>query len=756
MQPTAIQQRPENPPTIEVSAGTPELLPATARSELTTCLRRRFRKDEITPILDAAEFAAAAHVGQKRKNGEPYITHPVKVAEIVSEWQLDRNAIIAALLHDVVEDTPVTVPEIAQQFGDEIAALVNGLSKIEQIEQLDKQHVEQANSQEALAQLKASASFRKLLLAISRDWRVILVKIADRLHNMRTLENINSRSKRRRIAQETLDIYAPIAERLGFMETCGELQTLSFSHIHPVRYSVLSNAMERSRKTMRKSIPKIKRSITNAMKKTGVEVSIMTREKNVYSVYRKMIEKQLSFNEVDDIIGFRLVVDKQLDCYITLGVIHELFRPVPEKLKDYIALPKANGYQSIHTTVLTKNGAIIELQLRTWEMHRYAEHGLAAHSDYKELALLTEQDRRKAPRKIQDHTNRLLSNLMSLSSDGLDSGEFLRNMRLDLFPNEVVVLTPKGKVVELSRGATALDMAYAIHTELGDKAKEAIINGDTKTISTVLNSGDIVEIITAANITPNPQWLNFVATPRARIHLRSQLRHNYSEEMTQLGKSLLEQSLGLHGYRLEELKDGTMDKFLANNYANQTTADLYVEIALGKMSPEVIANELIGPHKHREAREQVLSISIAGDHHSGINRAKCCEPLPPEEIIGILRKNFGLDVHRKNCPEVNSQVADKKYFVLNWDTTSKDSTYKVSLSLSCNNRQGLLADIIAKFPREGVNIVSMNLGGASEASPVAQINLEAEVRDAKQIERVFSEINDINGVSITRAGTAAQ
>lgn len=760
MNPTSPNPPNQLQPTTEAgtSAGTAvrqELLPAAARAEFITCLRRRFKNDELVPFTEAADFAALAHKGQQRKNGDPYITHPLKVAEIVSDWRLDREAIIAALLHDVVEDTEYTLTDIDDRFGPEIAGLVNGLSKIEQIEQLEHHNEDLVASKEALAVLKASASFRKLLLAISRDWRVILVKIADRLHNMRTLENINSRAKRRRISQETIDIYVPIAQRLGFMDICGELQTLSFQHIHPVRFAVLSAAMERANSNMRKSIPKIKRAITNAMKKTSVKITIMTREKNIYSTYRKMIEKKLSFSEIDDIVGFRLVMDKRLDCYVTLGVVHELFRPVPDKLKDYISQPKVNGYQSIHTTVLTKSGNIVELQLRDWEMHRYAEYGLAAHSDYKDIAHLAEQDRKKAPRKIQDHTNRLLSNLMTLSSGGLDAGEFLRNMRLDLFPNEVVVLTPKGAVIELIKGATALDMAYHVHTELGDKAKSATINGETLPISTALNSGDIVEIITAEDTTPNPQWLNFVATSKARSHLRSRLKENYSEEMALLGRNLLDRALHTNGLTINDLEEGTVTKFLNSNYPSHTIEELYTEIALSKMSAEIIANELIGPHRHLQARQKELSISIAGDRHAGITRAKCCEPLPPEPIIGIMRKNFGLDVHRKDCREIADQVTSKKYIHLHWDTANSDSTYKVSLTLSCNNRQGLLADVFAKFPTEGVNIVSINLGAAEETNPVAVIALEAEVRDARQIERLFRRLNEIKGVSITRAGAAS-
>lgn len=704
--------------------------------------------------MGAAEFAAEAHAGQQRHNGDPYITHPVKVAEIVSDWKLDQDAVIAALLHDVVEDTSLSAKDIDEKFGAGIGAIVNGMSKIKQIEQFEGSSylAERTDTPVTIEAHKASASFRKLLLAISRDWRVILIKLADRLHNMRTLANIYSRAKRKRIARETLDIYAPIAERLGFPDTCSELQRLAFEHIYPLRHAVLTAAMQRSQRQARKTIPKIKRSITNAMKSTKVKATIAVREKNIYSVYRKMFEKKLSFTEVDDILGFRLITNTRLECYITLGVIHELFRPVPDKLKDYISQPKTNGYQSIHTTVLTPNGSLVELQLRDWMMHRHAEFGLAAHWDYKDLSVGPKANRKRLPKKIQEHTNHMLNNLMVISSYGLEPGEFLRNMRLDLFPNEVIVLTPQGKVVELIKGATVLDMAYQIHTDLGDKAASAIINGEQLPISASLVSGDIVKIITSENTSPNPQWLNFVVTPKARSHLRAKLKQSYSEEMASLGHTLLDRSLRRNGYSIEELNDGTINKFLHNSYSSNSKEELYTEIALGKLSAEIIAKEILGPHRHRQKRQEELSISIAGDQHYGIVRASCCEPLPPEKIVGLMQKNRGLVIHRMDCNEVAAQVKANKHVSLHWNSASKDNTYRVSLTLGCTNRQGLLANVLAKFPAEGINIVSINLGGAEQSNPVATIALEVEVGNAQQIERLISRMNAISGVSVTRAG----
>ncbi len=725
-------------PSEETSGDTTALLSAESKAELLSNLRRRFDKTQIASIEEAVDFAAKAHLGQYRQNGAPYIIHPIAVAQIVSDWKLDIEGVIAALLHDVVEDTIYTIEDIEDRYGKTVALIVNGVSKIEQIEHVSPSMLSKED--------RVAGTFRKLLLSLSRDWRVILIKLADRLHNMRTIDNLKRADKRRRIAKETLDIYVPIAERLGFMEVRDELQTLSFKSINPMRFSVLSNAMEHSHKQRRKAIPHIKRKISLMMKKAKLDCALEAREKNIYSVYRKMIDKQLSFTEVDDIIGIRMIMSTRVECYAALGVVHEIFRPVPNKLKDYISNPKLNGYQSLHTTVLAPNGNIMELQIRTKEMHRFAESGMAAHWDYKDL----NGDDKQAGR-MQAHTNKMLSSLIALNQIGIEPGEFLHNMRIDLYPNEVFVLTPRGEIMQLLKNSTALDMAYAIHTDLGYHASSALINGQKMPISAMLNTGDIVQIQTSNDSKPHPQWLNFVATPKARNQIRLQLKQRHSQELAELGQSLLDRALRRLGYDLTQV-DQSIRQFLRNYHTLANEQELFSEIGLNKLSAEVIANELVGPQRRSVSKQDELDISIAGDQRAGITRANCCQPLPPEEIVGVTQKNFGLVIHRRNCSKVASVIQANKHVSLHWDSGSQNSSYQVKLMLECTNRQGLLVSILDQFSSDSINIISINLDGAEQSNPVASIEIVVEVQDATQIERLLSQLNNMKGVAVSRAG----
>ena len=712
------------------------LLPAIEREEFVTCLRKRFKKNRIDEIVEVAEFAALAHQDQVRQNGAPYITHPLAVASIISEWLLDADSINAALLHDVIEDSKFTVNDIENKFSKTIAQIVNGVSKIEKIEKFEENVDHHEHT--------AAESYRKLLLAISQDWRVILIKLADRLHNMRTLGNIKSRTKQRRIAQETLDIYAPIAERLGFQQVRDELQSLAFEYIHPVRYAVLKSALERSQDRQRTAIPKIEKKIKASLKKVNIKADIKARSKNIYSVYRKMIEKHLSFNEVDDIIGFRVIADNRLECYSVLGVIHEIYRPVPEKLKDYIAQPKLNGYQSIHTTVVAQNGNIIELQIRDPVMDRLAEFGVAAHWDYKDSG------HKKRHNQFQEHTNKQLNSLFSLSKLGVEPGEFLQNIRLDLYPNDVLVLTPKGKVIQLSKGATVLDMAFAIHSDLGMNADYALVNNTRVPTSTVLASGDIVNIFASDKVKVNPQWLSFVVTSKARTSIRNALKESWSDELVGLGKELLERSVIRHGFDLSEITTEKLNLYLKHNSSIESMAALYSQIALGFYHPDVVIKDILGPAKQTIASSEVHGIPISGDHHSGIIRAECCEPLPPEEIVGIMKKNQGINVHRKTCSSIAKQVKAKNYITMEWDTTKTDAVYRVNLALECTNRKGLLANVLSQFAMENSNVVTLNLHQAEENNPVANIAVVVEVANLKHLEQIFTRLHRLNGVSVRR------
>ncbi len=673
-----------------------------------------------------------------RHNGAPYITHPAAVAGIVAGWHLDEESVAAALLHDVVEDCPFTVADLEERFGPRVAQIVDGVSKIERIEQFEQDINHHEHTQ--------AESFRKLLLAIAEDWRVILIKLADRLHNMRTLGNIPSLGKRRRIAQETLDIYAPIAERLGFQPVRDELQTLAFEHIRPLRCAVLRSALQRSAERQRVALPKIRRQLTAGLKKAGIKAKLHSRSKGVYSVYRKMIDKDLSFREVDDIIGFRLIVDERLDCYTALGVVHEKFRPVPEKVKDYIAQPKPNGYQSIHTTVLAPNGNIIELQIRTAEMDQLAEAGVAAHWKYKESGAASQ-----GGVSFQRHTNKQLDNLFSMSKLGIEPGEFLRNIRLDLYPEDIFALTPKGKVIQLNRGATVLDLAYAVHTDVGSRADHALVNGARMPISTQLSSGDIVEVKTAAHVAPKPQWLGYVASPKARTQIRHQLKEDGNAKMQELGERLLKQALERWGgpEAVASIDAERFMSYIKHNTGLEREEDMYTQLALDIYNADVVAKDLLGS-KVREGALETAEIIVSGDQHAGVVRASCCEPLPPEPIVGLMRRTQGVQVHKRDCPAISKRLKAGDYLALRWDE-GEAAIYRAGLKLECTNRKGLMANVLSQFGMMQVNIVMINLTSAERDNPVASIQLVVEVEDVPQLDSLLNQLNRIKGVTAVRA-----
>ena len=690
--------------------------------------------------MSVAEFAAEAHKGQTRYSGAAFITHPIAVASIVSEWKLDDESITAALLHDVVEDTECTVKDIESRFGQAIAQIVNGVSKIEKIEQFE--------SDRSAIDHTTAGTYRKLLLAISQDWRVILIKLADRLHNMRTLSNIRSRAKRRRIAKETLEIYAPIAERLGLQQVRDELQSISFEHIYPLRYAVINSAMERSQESQRKAIPKIKRSISASLREAELKTTIKLRSKNIYSVYSKMIEKDLEFSEVHDIIGFRIITKDLLDCYTVLGVVHSMFRPVPDKLKDYIAQPKPNGYQSLHTTVLAQNGSIIELQIRTDLMDNFAEKGVAAHWSYKEKGVGKQKHA-----KLQAHTNRQLNTLYTMSGFGVEPGDYLRNLRLDLYPNDIFALTPSGEIIQLKRGATVLDMAYAIHSEMGSKADYAMVNGHRMPISAPLSSGDIVNVFTDDKVSPNPKWLTFSATSKARVHIRNQLKTESAEELVSLGRSLLARALRRGGYSEDSIDDEKLNQYLRHNVSISSIEEFYSQIALGIYLADVMVKEILGGATPQIAKEESL-ILLSGNKHAGIIRAECCQPLPPEKIVGVMQRNSGLIVHRHDCSQVANVVKHGKHVAMAWGGSDSNSSYQVNLNLECTNRKGLLANVFSQFSLEDVNVVNINMDGAENSSPSASIKAVVEVKDLNEIERLIRRINWIKGVTVSRVGAS--
>jgi RelA/SpoT family (p)ppGpp synthetase len=506
-------------PSCQVSSPLPPILPAA--QALFDKVATYLEPDDVDLIKTAYRFGERAHEGQFRKSGEPYITHPVAVASILADWFMDHQALIAALLHDVMEDSGVTKLELAEQFGKPVAELVDGLSKLERLEFQTKEDAQAEN-------------FRKMLLAMARDIRVILIKLADRLHNMQTLEAM-APDKQKRIAKETMDIYAPIANRIGLNAVYQELEDLSFRYVHPHRYLVLSKALKAARGNRREVVGKILDAIRHKLEDSGIEANVNGREKHLFSIYKKMQEKHLTFSQVLDIYGFRVIVKDVPHCYLTLGALHGLYKPIPGKFKDYIAIPKGNGYQSVHTTLFGPYGTPVEVQIRTQEMHKVAEAGVASHWIYKSGNVSINE--------VQQKTHQWLKSLLEIQSQSGDSVEFLEHIKVDLFPDEVYVFTPKGKILSLPQGATAVDFAYAVHTDIGNRCIAAKINYELMPLRTVLRNGDRVEIITASTSKPNPAWLNFVATGKARSHIRHYLKTMRYEESVALGERLLQQAL---------------------------------------------------------------------------------------------------------------------------------------------------------------------------------------------------------------------
>ncbi|MGH8700416.1 MAG: RelA/SpoT family protein, partial [Burkholderiales bacterium] len=581
------------------------------------------KPEDISQLQSAYHFSEQAHEGQFRKSGEPYISHPLAVANILAQWHLDAQALTAALLHDVMEDTSVTKTEISRNFGRPVAELVDGVSKLDKIEF------------ESHAEAQAE-NFRKMLLAMARDVRVILIKLADRLHNMRTLEAVESEQKRR-IARETLDIYAPIANRLGLNSIYQELEDLALKHLYPDRFRVLAKAVKAAGGNRREVVGKVLDEIKKKLKSAGVEALAQGREKHLYSIYRKMREKHLTFAQVQDVYGFRIIVNDVPGSYIALGALHSLYKPIPGKFKDYVAIPKANGYQSLHTMLFGPFGTPIEVQIRTREMHKIAEAGVASHWLYK--------DSDTSLSELQKKTHQWLQSLLEMQSQSGDSVEFLEHLKVDLFPDEVYVFTPKGKILSLPRGATAVDFAYAVHTDIGNRCVAVKINQELMPLRTELKNGDRVEIITAAHAKPNALWLNFVATGKARSRIRHFLKTMHFQESARLGERLLNQALTALGAAPAEIKDAQWDKFVRDAGA-RSRQEVFADIGLGKRLAAVVARLLLsrgepGPNEAL-ARGSVI---IHGSEGMAVQFAQCCRPIPGDPIIGIISKGQGMVIH---------------------------------------------------------------------------------------------------------------
>jgi GTP diphosphokinase / guanosine-3',5'-bis(diphosphate) 3'-diphosphatase len=702
---------------------------------LSNKLSEYLNPSEMKKVKEAYRFSDEMHLGQIRKSGEPYISHPIAVAEICADWKLDAQAIMAALLHDVMEDQDVKKEELIERFGAPVATLVDGLSKLDKIE--------------FQSQIEAQAeNFRKMLLAMARDVRVILVKLADRLHNMRTLAFMSA-DKKRRIARETMEVYVPIAHRLGLNNIYRELQDLAFSHLYPIRYKTLSKAVRAARGNRREVVSKILESVNSTLAATGIQAQVYGREKTLYGIYRKMRNKHLSFSQVLDVYGFRIVVDSFSNCYVALGTLHALYKPMPGKFKDYIAIPKLNGYQSLHTTLIGPYGTPVEFQIRTQEMHRVAEAGVAAHWLYKdEEAGLTD---------LQQRTHAWLQSLLDIQKQTGDSAEFLEHVKVDLFPDSVYVFTPKSRIIALPRGATVLDFAYTIHTDIGDQAIASRVNHEHAALRTELRNGDIVEIVTAPASRPSPNWLTFVRTGKARSAIRHHLRTINLVESTELGKRLLAQALtSLHIDPV--LPDALVEKLL-NESSAKSLDELYADIGVGKRMATLVARHIRGLQENDPASplppaidsektsHKFDPVAINGNEGVSVQLAQCCQPIPGDSIIGQLKRDQGISVHATDCDVAKRLHAKERdrWIELVWDAEST-RRFDCRIKVLVDNEKGVLARVAAEIGESDANIIYVGMDDDRD-HVMKQLHFTIQVEDRIHLARLMRNVRRIPGVA---------
>ncbi|BFI97260.1 MAG: bifunctional (p)ppGpp synthetase/guanosine-3',5'-bis(diphosphate) 3'-pyrophosphohydrolase [Rhodanobacter sp.] len=683
---------------------------------------------QIQRVLRAFEVGAEAHAGQTRKSGEPYITHPVAVAGILAELGMDAETIIAAILHDTLEDTALSRSALASEFGETVAELVDGVTK------LDKMRF--GSRQEADAE-----SFRKMLLAMARDLRVILIKLADRLHNMRTLGAKDGPS-RRRIARETLEIYAPIAQRLGMNAFKAELQDLGFRALHPDRYRVISERIRAALGNRREAMGKIESALSHRLAAEQLPAHVVGRIKSAWSIYSKMRHEHKSFAQLMDVYGFRVVVDSALDCYKALGVVHGLYKPVDRRFKDFIAIPKANGYQSLHTVLLGPFGAPIEVQIRTAEMNSVAERGVAAHWAYK-------TDSGPA-NSAQLRAREWLSSLADSQVNTASSAEFFENVKIDLFPDEVYLFTPRGDILALPRNATALDFAYAVHTDVGDHAVAARVDKKLLPLRTRLESGQLVEIITAPSAVPNPAWLESVVTGKARTAIRQYLKHLQHEDAVDFGHRMLDRALDARGSSLDAIPTEVLDRFL-HEARLKRLEELLAEIALGNRMPDLVARHLLALRDGQSddvspgAGMALEKIRISGAERGVLSFANCCHPLPGDAITGYLSPGKGIVVHREECPNVAElRKSPERCVAIEWDRDVQGD-YRAELRIEVINRPGVLATIAAAIAAANSNIENVEYVERDLAA--AALLFAIEVKNRKHLAEVIRRVRRAGVVS---------
>ncbi len=703
-------------------------------------------KAEVKRVRDAFKFADEAHLGQRRKSGEPYITHPLAVAGICAGWRLDVQALQAALMHDAMEDCGITKAELIEKFEAPTAELVDGLTKLDKLQFSSKEESQ-------------AESFRKMLLAMSRDVRVVLIKIADRLHNMRTMDAM-AMDKQRRIAQETLDIYAPIAHRLGLNQSYRELQELSFRYIHPWRHGALEKAVARARGNRRDLVARIEQDVRSSFERWGLAVKIQGREKTLYSIFQKMRDKHLSFAKVSDVFGFRIIVDELPQCYLALGVLHQIYKPQDGRFKDYIALPKPNGYQSLHTTLVSPLGTTVEFQIRTEGMHLIAEQGVAAHWQYK----LKSQEGSEDAQRLG---SRLLQSLLDIQADTRDSGEFLEHVRIDLFPDSIFVFTPKSRIVNLPKGATPVDFAYAIHSDVGDHCVAAQVNGEMVPLRHELKSGDVVEIVTAQHARPNPAWLGFVRTGRARSKIRHHLRTLAHEEARELGQKMLAQALRAEGLALPGRDDETQAALwqqLARWAGLRNADELLTEIGVGRKIAGIVAKQLARMLLEAGARPDAVLLSMGrfasddsasqglvlldGSEGASVRYAPCCHPIPGDDIRGYLGRGEGLLVHTADCATGRKlyQRDSEHWIGVAW-ADEPDRPFEAEIGLLLTHAKGVLAQVAAAVSsaEADINHVEMDKESAVDRE-TAEMRMLIAVKDRHHLADALRGIKRLGAV----------
>ncbi len=705
---------------------------------------------DLKRVREAYRFADESHLGQFRASGEPYSTHPIAVAGLCADWKLDVQAIMAALMHDAMEDCGVTKIELIERFGAPTAELVDGLTKLDKL-QFSTREESQAES------------FRKMLLAMARDVRVILIKLADRLHNMRTMDAV-APAKRMRVASDTLDIYAPIAHRLGLNQTYRELQELSFQHLRPWRHAALFKAVQKARGYRRDIVERIQRDVEKAFAQSKLSVQVNGREKTLFSIYNKMREKRLTFAQVNDIFGFRIVVGTLTECYMAMGVLHQLFKPIPGRFKDYIAIPKANGYQSLHTTLVSPLGTAVEFQIRTEPMNAVAEKGIAAHWMYKAFD--------SGPAHAQE-AQRLgamwMQSLIDIQDETRDASEFLEHVKIDLFPDAVYVFTPKSKILALPRGATPVDFAYAIHSDVGDHCVAAKVNGEPVALRTELGSGDVVEVITAPNARPNPAWLNFVRTGRARSKIRHYLKNMEQEESEELGEKMLGQALRAEGLQLpgtsteKDSADNATWQALARWSGNRSRAELLIDIGLGRKIATIVAKRLARLLAERGTKPDPLTLTmgrygsddnvpsqglvvIDGSEGATVQMAPCCRPIPGDDIVGYLGRGEGLVVHTAEC-SVGKRLFERdseRWMSVEW-AEQPTRPFETGINLLLHNGKGVLAKVAAAVSTAEADITHIDMG-SEPAAESTELRMLLSVRDRLQLASVIRQLKRSSAV----------